>query len=165
MSTHQSGLGVMRVFGIASESKIISEGSNNQFTGYKRRAVFTIRIIKSKLDAPIKRVGFMGIDNDQPVQKEAPPSAEYRDVSFWDFSFELHRSIVWVEEFHRIKGSFFVETTNNTYYWLKDRGEMELNTANNSYYYYPDGKGEKDFEFDGYSRFVLTDYDPAYALS
>jgi hypothetical protein len=133
----------MQVYGVASQDRIFSDGRSGQFTGYKRKAVFTIGIDKKALDAPIKRVGFMGTDNDQPMQITFLPSAEYNS-GLWDFEFELHRLIMWVKEFHRIKGSFFVETTNNTYYWLKDKGE--------------------DFEFDGYSRFVLSDYRSVYPL-
>lgn len=134
---------MIQIFGVASEDRIFGEGSNNQFTGRRRRAVFTIGISKKRLDAPIKRVGFMGMDNDQPMQIEIQPSAEYKN-GLWDLGFELHVSIMG-ERFHRLKGSFFVETTNNIYYWLKNKGEM-------------------DFEFDGYSRLVLTDYGGVYRL-
>jgi hypothetical protein len=144
MSTHQSGGGVMQIFGVASNDRIYRNGSYNQFTGHLRTVKFTIGISKSRLDGSIKRVGFMGTDNDQPMQIEVQPSAEYKN-GLWDLGFELHRSIVWLQEFHRIKGSFFVETTNNTYYWLKNMGE-------------------KDFEFDGYSSFVLTDYGSVHTL-
>jgi hypothetical protein len=144
MSTHRNGSGVMQIFGVASQDRVFFDGSNHQYTGRIRKAVFTIGISKDRLDAPIKRVGFMGIDNDRPMQIEDPPTAVYNH-DLWDLTFELHVSIVWEQRFHRIKGSFYVETTNNTYYWLKN-------------------KGMTDFEFDGNSRFMLTDYGDVVAL-
>jgi hypothetical protein len=135
----------MQVYGVASQDRIFITGRSGQFTGHRRKAVFTIGIYKKALDAPIKRVGFMGTDNDQPMRIEVQPSAEY-NTGLWDLEFNLHETVETSmgDWFHRIKGSFFAETTNNTYYWLKDKGE--------------------DFEFDGYSRFVLTDYGSVFRL-
>lgn len=104
--------------------------------------MFTIGIVKDRLDAPIKRVGFIGTDNHQPMQIEVQPAAEY-DNGIWDLEFELYEDIM-RGKFHRIKGSFFVETTINHYYWLKDKGSM-------------------DFEFDSDSRLVLNDWYPMHS--
>lgn len=126
------------LFGVASRDRTYYDGSCHQFSGHARMAVFTVGIDKSTLDAPVKRVGFMGTDNDQPLQKEVPPTDEYEN-GLWDLEFELYRYIMGEKSFHQIKGAFYVETTNETYYWLKDR------SAN-------------DFEFNSDSRLVLNDW-------
>jgi len=128
------------LFGLSSQDQTFYDGSCHQYKGHKRSATFNIGLDKNQLDAPVKRVGFMGVDNDKPLEKELPSTAEYQD-GLWNLCFEIYRNIVWVNQKHYIQGAFYVETTKNTYYWLKD-------------------KGEKDFEFNWDSKFTLNDWYP-----
>lgn len=135
------GSSLVTMFGVGSEDKTYYDGSNHQFKGKKRNAVFNIGVDKGSLDAPVKRVGFMGVNNDQPLQFDLPASAEYNN-GLWDLDFELHKSIMGTNIQSNIRGSFFVETTNNTYYWLKDQGV-------------------RDFEFSWNSRLTLDNWYPS----
>lgn len=134
---HLDGNSMMQIFGIATQDRVFYDGSYHQFRGQRRTAIFTIGINKELLDGTVKRVGFMGIDNQQPLQKEVQSTAEY-DNGLWDIEFELYVSLLG-ESYHQIRGSFFVETINNTYYWLKD-------------------KNLNDFEFNSDSRLILKDF-------
>lgn len=134
---HQDGNGKMLVYGIASNDRYFNDGSYGQFRGEHRNAVFSIGVYKDMLDGEIKRVGFMGTDNGQPLQKELGPEAGRNGI--WDFEFALFSSIMGEVTFCHVKGAFFVETVNETYYWLKT-------------------SGSNDFEFDGDSRLLLKDF-------
>lgn len=134
---HLDGNGKMLVFGIASNDRHFYGGSYNQFRGERRSAVFSIAIYKDMLDGEIKRVGFMGTDNGEPLQKELGPEAGNNGI--WDIEFALSSSMMGEVTFSHVKGAFFVETVNETYYWLKK--------ADSS-----------DFEFDGDSRLLLKDF-------
>ncbi len=67
------------------------------------------------------------------------PEAEYEN-GLWDINFEIYRYIMGQENIHSIKGSFYVETINETYYWLKYKKSL-------------------DFKFDSFSRFMLCDFE------
>jgi len=131
--------GIMKIFAVSSKNKIFYGGSYNQFSGNYRTAIITLGVMKKSLDSSIKRVGFMGIDNNNPLQIEVKPEAEYEN-GLWDINFEIYRYIMGQENIHNIKGSFYVETINETYYWLKYKKSL-------------------DFKFDSFSRFMLCDFE------
>ena len=113
------------VFGVGMNERIIHEGSNNQFHGTSKSIILTLGVHKERLDAKVKRIGFMGkmIDghgSEVSVLKELYPSDE-RSNGLYDFTFELSRE-VFSKMAYEYVGAFFVETTVNTYYWLKPNG-------------------------------------------
>jgi hypothetical protein len=49
MGTHRNGSEVMQIFGVASNDRVFFDGSNHQYTGRKRKAVFTIGVSKDRV--------------------------------------------------------------------------------------------------------------------
>jgi hypothetical protein len=112
------------MFGLRIDDRVACDGSYNQFCGHKLTATITIGVDKERLNAPIKRIGFMGTDSGAPFTIEKKGSDEYHN-GLWDLSFELAVKIAWLSREHRYKGAFFVETEDGSYYWLKQNNSVD----------------------------------------
>ncbi|OFZ48991.1 MAG: hypothetical protein A2381_15395 [Bdellovibrionales bacterium RIFOXYB1_FULL_37_110] len=128
----------VKIFGINIRDKVVCDGSSNQFCGHEKSVTFTVGVDKNKLDAPVKRVGFKGTNDGQAYETSFPATNEHH-TGLWDIEFSLARHIAWNKFDHVTKGSFFVETTDGTYYWLKYKNnsdfEFDSNLSSNLSFY------------------------------
>ena len=113
--------------------------------GQQCTLVVTIRARREHLDGDVVRVGFQGTKNGFPYGYDVPGGVEYRS-GLWDLLFTIRRWVAqpesdaapavaeadeedaWDEDRaeYAYAGSFFVETTSGTCYWLKKDGASDF---------------------------------------
>lgn len=116
---------IVSMYGVFSHDRTVSDDFDGEPTGQECTLVFTLSVSRQLLDVGVVRVGFMGADNGDLFSLDVPGSYEYR-TGLWDLLFPIRRSSPEEETRHSYKGSFYVETADGTYYWLKYLGESDF---------------------------------------
>ena len=140
------------LYGVWSSDRVTGIGEDGRASGHECNLIVTLRARREHLDGDVVRVGFQGVDNGFPYFVDIPGGAGYRG-DLWDLLFPLARytnqpdapapakhevdaESVEADETddldpmmnvaHTYTGSFYVETSAGTYFWLKRRGETDF---------------------------------------